>query len=64
MENKSQQARMALNCAADSMETLRKCDVERVMQTARRNGSFEEVAAWVQSERPDLAIEIQKAEEE
>lgn len=54
-------AKCALHCAADSMETLRKCDVERVVETAWRNGSFFNVVAWIKNERPDLNEVLQLA---
>ena len=57
-KSKSRQARMALQCAADDMESLRKVDVERVMETAKRNGSYDEMLEWVKAERPDLIVEL------
>ena len=63
---RSRVARMQLNVCADSMETLRRCDVYRLAELCinKSEAIHNEMIAWLESDRPDLVQEYKDRSDE
>lgn len=54
MKHENRLVNMAIEVCADSVEELRKCDVERALQTAFANKSYLATKDFIMEQRPDL----------
>ena len=55
MKHTNRLVNMAIETCADSVFELRKCDVERALETAKQNGSLADTAAFIGVKRPEFA---------
>ena len=62
MKSDNRLVNMAIEVCADDVTLLRKCDVERAMETAFRNGSYFDLVIFLLRHRTDLYDEINRVE--
>ncbi len=54
MKHTNRLVNIAIECCADDITQLRKCDVWRALETAERNGSYLDTIEYIAANRPDL----------